>query len=292
MKKSALRFFIVCGLLLSLTSCFWFESFDEEKFSEKMNTWLAHNEYMLYEFWGTPSKSITYPDGTKVLTYIYEYTEKVRDGWWEDRNPPPPPPPKEKRYPNNKQPKYEKPRRVNPPSNESRHPNVRPPRDNSSNKMAPPSYEKRNFNMHKFQIQPLHYRADKIYHPPIYKNYSCQISFTVEKGIVTRWSYDGQNAALRRFIKRAPFIVEIKENNEVSMNDILNNRLNLWVGHSRIELLKIYGTNFKTELVDNGEILTFSDGISCEVKFRLDTAGVIKSFSYRGELAACERFIK
>ncbi|MCH5149488.1 MAG: hypothetical protein J1G30_02370 [Spirochaetales bacterium] len=92
MKKLTLKFFAVCWLLLHLTSCLLFDSFDEKNFSEKMNTWLAHNESMLYEIWGTPSKSVMYPDGTKVLTYIYEYTEKIRDGWWEDRTPPPPPP--------------------------------------------------------------------------------------------------------------------------------------------------------------------------------------------------------
>lgn len=292
MKKSVPKQFAVCCLFLSFTSCFWFESFDDENFSEKMNTWLAHNEYVLYDFWGTPSKSIIYPDGTKILTYIYEYTERIRDGWWEDIKPPPPPP-REKHHPDDyRPPKYEKPGRMRPPSNESQHPNVRPPRDDSSKKMAPPSYERRNFNMQKFQIQPLHYRADKIYHPPIYENYSCRISFTVKKGIVTEWSYDGDNAALRKFIKRAPFIAEIKEPNEISINDILNNRLNLWIGHSRIELLKIYGTNFETELADNNEFLTFSDGYSCEVTFKLDAAGIIKSFSYKGELAACERFIK
>lgn len=292
MRKSIPKLFAVCCLFLTFTSCLWFESFDDESFSEKMNTWLRHNEYILYDFWGTPSKSITYPDGTKILTYMYEYTEKIRDGWWEDRNPPPPPPP-----PRDHHPSHRPPESARPPANGSHHPNVRPPRNNPSNKMAPPSYERKSFNLKTFQIQPLHYRGRSIYHPPIYEDYSCQISFTIERGIVTKWSYDGDNAALRKFIKRAPFIVEIKETAEtatsgLSINDILNNRLDLWIGHSRIELLKIYGTDFETEIVDNNEFLTFSDGSSCEVTFKLDSAGIIKDFSYKGELTACERFIK
>lgn len=185
MKKLALKFFVVCWLLLNLISCFWFESFDEKN-SEKMNTWLAHNESMLYEVWGTPSKSIIYPDGTKILTYIYKYTEKIRDGWWEDKNLPPPP-------------------------REKHRPHIRPPRNKPAREMAPPSYERKSFGAKKFQIQPLHYRAYSIYHPAVYENYSCRISFTIEKGIITKWSYDGQNAALRRFIKKAPFIAEMRE---------------------------------------------------------------------------------
>lgn len=226
MKKLTLKFFAVCWLLLHLTSCLLFDSFDEKNFSEKMNTWLAHNESMLYEIWGTPSKSVMYPDGTKVLTYIYEYTEKIRDGWWEDRTPPPPPP---NHHPDTRPrpPKYEPPKKMNPPSNEGRHPNTKSSGNRPNGKMAAPSYERRSFENRKFQIQPFHYRVRSIYHPAVYESYSCRISFTIEKGIVTKWSYDGQNTALRRFIKKAPFIAEIKEPNTISMNDILNNRLNL-----------------------------------------------------------------